>query len=118
MEPIPTPTQALIVVAVFAAVAVILYLRNDKMSKAALFYVQDTRDYVSNSMLWWKNDNCGYVCDIQKAKVFTQKEIDEMQSCKKGGNKRAWPKEYIDERISHHIDMQDTDFTEAEKTIE
>lgn len=77
------------------------------------FYVQDKRGYVGNSMQWWKEDNCGYVCDIRKARVFTQEEIDNMPSCKKDGNKRAWPKEYIDERVSQHIDMQDCNFDQA-----
>ena len=76
---------------------------------AKRFYVQDKRSYVGNCITWWKEDNCGYVCDIRKARVFTQDEIDKMYSTKKGGNKRAWPKEYIDQRVSHHIDMQDCD---------
>lgn len=79
------------------------------------FYVQDKRSCVGNCMTWWKEDSCGYVCDIRQAKIFTQDEIDKMHSCKTGGNKRAWPKEYIDERVSHHIDMQDCDFEQALK---
>lgn len=77
-----------------------------------LFYVQN--GLVGNSMLWWKNNNCGYICDIKQAKVFTQKEIDEMYSIK-DGTKKAWPKEYIDVRISYHIDMQHCDHEEAMK---
>ncbi len=68
-----------------------------------LFYVQN--GVCGNSMMWWKHDNCGYVCDIQKAKQFTQAEIDKMDSIKEG-SKTAWPVEYIDERIQHHIDFQ------------
>lgn len=84
------------------------------------FYIQDTRDYVGNSILWWANNNSGYVCDIRKAKIFTEDEAKKI--CRGRGRyhrtnqqdgKRMWPKEYIDQRISFHIDMQDCNFKQA-----
>ena len=85
------------------------------------FYIQDTRSYVGNSMLWWKHDNCGYVCDIRQARIFTNEEARKI--CRGRGRyaqtsrdgKRMWPKDYIDERISHHIDMQHCDTAKAQK---
>ena len=53
-----------------------------------------------------------YSCDIKEAKVFEQTELDEMHSIK-DGTKRAWPKEYIDARIGHHIDTQVCDHEQA-----
>lgn len=76
------------------------------------FYLQDTRSCVGNSMTWWKHDNCGYVCDIRKAKVFTQEDLNK-RGFHPEDNKKAWPKEYIDARISHHIDMQHCNHEEA-----
>ena len=81
------------------------------------FYIQDTRSYVGNSMLWWKHDDCGYVCDIQEAKVFTA-EASKKICDRPHTNKRRWPKPYIDMRIQHHIDMQDCDIGEVLGTIE
>ena len=75
------------------------------------FYIQDTRNYVGNSMLWWKHDNCGYVCDIRDAKIFTKEEAEKI--CKRSALKRIWLKEYIDARISHHIDIQDCDIQDC-----
>lgn len=83
------------------------------------FYIQDTRSYVGNAMLWWQKDNCGYVCDIERARVFTKDEARKI--CRGRGKhiwtsrdkKRMWPKKYIDERVSHYIDMQDCDFEQA-----
>lgn len=71
------------------------------------FYIQDTRSYVGNSMLWWKEDNCGYVCDIRKAKVFGTREAEIL--CEHTDSFKMWPKDYIDTLIEHHIDMQDVD---------
>ena len=77
------------------------------------YYVQNyIRGYVGNSMLWWRKGDCGYSCDIQDAKVFTQEEVDKMDSIKEGA-KKAWPKEYIDARVQHHIDMQDCNLDNA-----
>ena len=87
-----------------------------KTKQEKLYYLQDTRGYVGNSMLWWRHDDCGYICDIREAKVFTKAELKvrRLSVSAKGDNKRAWPKEYIDKRISCHIDMQDCDYKQAE----
>lgn len=78
-----------------------------------LFYIQDvSRGYVGNSLMWWKHDNCGYVCDIRKAKVFTEEEAIDL--CKFADDLRMWDKDYIDERIQHHIDMQTIDKRDPE----
>lgn len=85
-----------------------------------LFYIQDTRSHVGNSMLWWRHDSCGYVCDIRKAKVFTAKEARAI--CRGRGRfartnrrdgKRMWPKDYIDKRVAAHVDMQECKWQEA-----
>ncbi|KKK75497.1 hypothetical protein LCGC14_2873090 [marine sediment metagenome] len=68
-------------------------------------------------MLWWKHDDRGYVCEIREAKVFTRVEIDKMQSIKEG-SKKAWPKAYIDRRVSHHIDSQHCDSEAARAETE
>jgi hypothetical protein len=71
-----------------------------------LYYMQDKRQYVGNSMYWWAKDGKGYTCDIRKAQIFT---LDEAKEHTNRGTDILWPKEYIDDRISHHIDMQHCD---------
>ena len=75
-----------------------------KMDK--LFYMQDTRQFVGNSMYWWAKDAHGYTCDIRKAHVFT---LEEARKHTQRDTDILWPKEHIDARISHHIDMQHCD---------
>ena len=75
-----------------------------------LFYVQN--GYVGNSMLWWKHNNAGYACDIRQARMFTQEELGKMQSIKEG-SKKAWPKDYIDQRAVQHVDSQDCNYEQA-----
>lgn len=68
-----------------------------------LYYMQDRRQCVGNSMLWWAKDCRGYVCDIRKAEVFT---MEEALANSHRDSDVLWPKEFIDDRISYHIDMQ------------
>ena len=73
------------------------------------YYIQDTTGYCGNSIRWWKDNNCGYTCDIRKARIFGYKEAQRI--CRdKAANKRMWPKKYIDERISHHVNIEDCDY--------
>lgn len=73
-------------------------------SEEQLYYLQDKRQYVGNSMLWWGQGRSGYVCDIRKAQVFTKEEAFAQHRMRE--TDIPWPKSYIDARISHHIDMQ------------
>jgi len=93
-------------------------MRGRDMSQ--LFYIQDRRNYVGNSMLWWEENNNGFFCDIRKARIFTEAEARKI--CRGRGRYartsrylKMWPKDYIDKRISHHIDMQDCDFKKTLK---
>lgn len=69
-----------------------------------LYYLQDKRDYVGNSMLWWREGGGGYTCDIREAGVFSKEAAYSQHRCR--DTDIPWPKDYIDARISHHIDMQ------------
>lgn len=68
------------------------------------YYLQDSREYVGNSMLWWAKGCNGYVCDIRNAHVFTKEEA--LQHYSSRDTDIPWPKEYIDSKISNHIDSQ------------
>jgi len=84
------------------------------------YYIQDIRSYVGNSMIWWEKNNNGYVCDIRKARVFTEAQARKICSgrgkyARTSQYHRMWPKDYIDKRIEHHIDMQDCNWKQSLK---
>lgn len=37
------------------------------MPKPELYYIQDTRECVGNSALWWREGGHGYTCDLRQA---------------------------------------------------
>ncbi len=72
-----------------------------------LYYLQDQRSMVGNSMMWWRKDHAGYCCDVREAHVFTKKEAYAFHRARK--TDIPWPKYYIDQRVSHHVDHQRVD---------
>jgi len=68
------------------------------------WYLQDTRSYVGNDVLWWAKDGKGYTTDVSKAHVFTREEAFSQAAMR--GVDRAWPKAYIDAKTRPAVDMQ------------
>ncbi len=78
---------------------------------ADLWYLQDTRSYVGNDVLWWAKDGNGYTTDISKAHVYTREQAFRLAAMR--GCDRAWPKAYIDSKTRPAVDMQYIDHDAA-----
>lgn len=68
------------------------------------FYLQDSRDYVGNDMLFWAQDGKGYTTDMRKAHVYTKAEAVARHESRI--TDIPWPKAYIDARTLPAVDMQ------------
>lgn len=68
------------------------------------FYLQDSRDYVGNDMLFWAIAGNGYTTDMRKAQVYTKAEAVAQHQSRE--TDIPWPKEYIDARTRPAVDMQ------------
>lgn len=76
-----------------------------------MFYLQDSRSYVGNDVLWWAKDGRGYTTDLRKAHIYT-----EVEAQKKNSNRKTdipWPKDYIDAKTRPAVDMQYINRNEA-----
>lgn len=69
-----------------------------------LYYLQDSRSYVGNDMLFWAVDGKGYTTDLRKAQVYTKDEAVAQHRSRE--TDIPWPKEYIDARTRPAVDMQ------------
>ena len=74
-----------------------------KIYETEEYYMQDTRSYVGNCMMWWAKAG-GYTSDILKAKVWGYKEAVLQTQCR--DTDKRWPKRYIDARTQVTVDMQ------------
>lgn len=80
--------------------------RMDKIKEfpdETMFYIQNNREYVGNSVLWWAIDGHGYTTNIDKAWRVT-KEYILSQSWR--SYETFWECESVDNTVSRHIDMQ------------
>ena len=68
-----------------------------------LFYLQDSRGYVGNDVLFWANGG-GYTTDVSKAEVFSLTDAQAQHNSRPSDI--PWPKEYIDARTRPAVDMQ------------
>lgn len=79
-----------------------------KLPKDKFFYVQDSRSYVGNAVLWWAKDGSGYVTDISKAHKYTWEEI---QTFNPRETDIIWESELAEKAIRSYVDSQYLDYS-------
>lgn len=77
------------------------------------YYLQDSRDYVGNDMLFWAKNGQGYTTDLRNAQVYTKDEAVKQHQCRE--TDIPWPKEYIDSQTRPAVDFQCVSITDALK---
>jgi hypothetical protein len=75
------------------------------------YYLQDSRGYVGNDVLWWAKGGNGYTTDLSKAEIYSEVTAQAMHNSRPSDI--PWPKEYIDQRTRPAVDMQYIKRTEA-----
>jgi len=81
------------------------------METNELYYLQDSRKYSGNDLLWWGKNGAGYVTDLRKAQTFTK--IDALRQNATRETDIPWPKEYAEQHIKHAVDSQDVNLSSA-----
>lgn len=71
------------------------------------FYLQDSRSFVGNDMVFWVKDGNGYTTDVSKAHVYSRNEALDMHQAR--NSDIPWPKAYIDAATRPAVDFQYTD---------
>ena len=79
------------------------------------YYIQDSRHYVGDSVLWWAKDRGGYTVDITRAHICDKQEAQEICSNRK--NDIVWDKNYIDQKISSHVNAEHISREEMEELV-
>lgn len=69
-----------------------------------LYYLQDSRSYVGNDVMWWAWNGKGYTTDLRKAHVYTKEEAQRRHDARP--TDIPWPKDYIDAKTRPAVDMQ------------
>lgn len=69
------------------------------MAKEDMYYIQDARNYVGNSVLWWRKEGAGYTTDLDEAMIVDSK-------WKGRESDILWPCSAIDKLATKQFDMQ------------
>lgn len=77
------------------------------------YYLQDSRSFVGNDMLFWAKNGQGYTTDLRKAHVYTKHEAVSQHQCRE--TDIPWPKDYIDSKTRPAVDTQYVSVEEALK---
>lgn len=68
------------------------------------FYLQDSRTYIGNDVVWWAKNAKGYTTDLSKAQVYTKASALAFHECRE--TDIPWPKAYIDGKTRPAVDFQ------------
>jgi hypothetical protein len=68
------------------------------------FYLQDSRSFVGNDVVWWALSGNGYTTDLRKAQTYSKEEAQQMHNARE--TDIPWPKEYIDQKWRPAVDFQ------------
>lgn len=77
----------------------------------AHFFLQDSRSFVGNDMLWWAKDGKGYTTDLSKAHRFTLPEAQAQHTMR--STDVPWPTDYIEARARPEVAIQRLNQAEA-----
>lgn len=84
-------------------------------SKEELYYIQDSRSYVGNSMLFWRDGGSGYTTNLEEAGLYSKQHAFSQHRCR--SSDLPWPESYIRARAKSHVDMQSIDVNHEFKKI-
>lgn len=68
------------------------------------YYLQDSRSYVGNDMLFWAKNGNGYTTDLRNAEVYSKDQAEALHQNRPSDI--PWPKAYIDAKTRPAVDMQ------------
>lgn len=68
------------------------------------FYLQDSRTYVGNDVMFWAKDGKVYTTDLRNAQVYSKE--DALAHHNGRNTDIPWPKAYIDGKSRPAVDMQ------------
>jgi len=86
--------------------------------KEQLYYIQDSRGFHHNALIWWGIDGGGYTSDIQRAGKYGREEAARIVNGR--DSDIAWPCDYIDKNEKSKkiiIDGQSLDYAKRKKRM-
>lgn len=71
---------------------------------STLYYLQDSRSFVGNCVVWWAKGGNGYTTDTSRAQLYTREEA--MAQHRTRPSDVPWPATYVQDRTAPTVDAQ------------
>lgn len=81
-----------------------------------LYYLQDKRSIVGNSMMWWAINGCGYTCDIRCAQTWTKEELVKLNYWE--NNELAQREWWKQAGLKYNLDFENYEYSYKPQTEE
>lgn len=76
------------------------------------FYIQDSRSFTGNSVMWWRPNGQGYTSNLDDAWKVEKTRAESICRCR--STDKMWPCEEIDAHATRQFDMQKLHLAEVE----
>src|SRR5690554_6154990 len=86
------------------------WIKDTRKVMTGKFYMQDSRQYVGNDVLFWAKKG-GYTTDVSKAALFDKELAARMHESRP--TDIPWPQKYIESKTRPAVDMQYINLDEA-----
>lgn len=73
-------------------------------NKAKTYFIQDTRQFVGNAVLWWRVDGCGYTTELDEAWEVDEQKARSIERSR--DTDKAWPADVVRKAARQYVDMQ------------
>lgn len=67
------------------------------------YYIQDTRFYWGDYVVWWGPNNSGYTVDLDKAGLYTLEEAERIEQIR--GTDKKWHRRDVEQAIVRAVDV-------------
>lgn len=78
--------------------------RQRMMEVAPRYYIQDTRSFVGNAVVWWRPEGKGYTCHLDDAGLFSEEEARRIERDR--STDKPIREDIAREAASLHVDAQ------------
>lgn len=75
------------------------------------YYLQDSRSYTGNNLMWWAKGGSGYTSNLLLAQVYTRDAAQRQHNARP--TDIPWPVDYIQARAQPVVDHQHLNLAEA-----
>ena len=74
----------------------------NELDRRRRYYIQNAKQYVGNSVLWWRPHGAGYTTNLKEAGTYIARDLEGLHP----KEHIPWPDDYVRTLVEQHVDAQ------------